>query len=268
MMEMDSLLSERRVVIAPIGWYEGRLYKSIFESSPDKVYLIKDSKRGKIAAITKLVAQRIKERLLTTPHGREIVDIQEEVADLRDYEKTFHLFVKIIETERTLTRDSRILIDLSSATKEATIAAALVSRFYKVSLSYVPPEEKSPELKSEVPWSRTMKRLERAMADTGGERLLLPVPAAPLQDQWIRALVEVYALQSATRSEVINALADKDKARAFGTAYRYWSRVLDKLESEGLVETTGNKKKAQMSLSLLARPLVAGLVEVRRKGGH
>jgi len=217
-------------LIASVGWYERRLLKSVGKSGADQVYLIR-GKVGKIGDVTTEFAERIKRRLIH-------MDINiDEIADFDDHTSVYSVYVKIIEAALKKDRNTRIIIDITSTTKDGALAAFLVGQLYDIEIAYVP-ELKKFTWMEDMDIKDIVARFDRDVAiDPGKEYRLYKLKSLNIPETWKMALVTIGESNNIGMGEAIDKVAKKVGEKRRRPAYqRYWGRVFHKLQDEGLVE--------------------------------
>lgn len=127
------IISGRKVLIAPVGTYEQRLWRAIGKAGADCVYLITESKSE--YEITKTIAKNL-EKQIKKAFPFESVETKE--ADFAAFDDIYRVFVGIIETERAIDPNVRVILDVTSTTKESTLVATNLASLYNLTISYVP----------------------------------------------------------------------------------------------------------------------------------
>lgn len=254
----------RTVLIAPVGWYEKRLLSSIYKSAADKIYLIR-GKNGPYEAITNSVAQRLKK---TLPPSLD-VNI-EEMVDFRVYTDILSTFTKIIEIERKVDKQTKIIVDVTSSTKDGVIAASLIARLYDVNLSYIPRgevEEWATQLGKKPPEEILDEDLKEDVNDPGGKYIQYRVISVPIfEERWIIPLRKLYEGGGLPMRKLVKKIVkETGEKRKISASNRYWGRVLHRLKDELLVEMSKVNKETFVKLSDVGRSLVEGMDVVYKK---
>lgn len=256
----------KKIVVAPVGWYEGRLWKSILKSGADKLYLIKGVGEGesRIKEITDHVANELKKRL--SLYGKGILEIDDtKFADFRDLEKTYETYISIIEWERQKDKNCEIIIDVTSTTKEGAIAALLLSRYYDLKISYVSSKDKYNWIDSkEKNLKDVLNDLKHQISDSGNEYIQHASLSSPLHEDWILALKEVFENPELSMGAIIKKVLKVTGNRKTNAAsYRYWTRVFDRLKTERLVDMTKIGRSTYLALPGLTKALISGILKSR-----
>lgn len=220
----------RKVLIAPVGIYKQRVWKSIVRSGADKVYLISDSKPD--YEITADVAHELEEQTRTNLTGISIVRREADFADIRDI---YRAFVAAIERERAENPYVEITLDATSTTKEAYFAACNLAISYDLEISYVPGAKKTSE-------KIVRQRFEMEKGDPGGQiRKMLPtlwIPKGnPLREDHMRVLCKIVDNSYNSINDLVENLG-KDEGVVPSDAYkkRFLRSILD-LEQMRLVRS-------------------------------
>lgn len=245
----------RKTLIAPVGIYQERVWKSIIRSGADKVYLITDSKEE--YEITKKVADelasRTKKLLMADP---TIVS-----ADLSDIKDIYRTFIYIVEKERVRDPSVEIILDTTAATKKAWHVASNIASAYGCLVSYVPGKKKMSKALIE-------ERYEVEKDDPGGEvEVLLPalsIPTGnPLSDEEIKVLWKLKNKTYGSVIELIEELAKEEQLDKLNDAYeKRILRIVRDLETKRLLigekETTRTKR---VRLTREGEGIAQGLIE-------
>jgi len=125
-----------KILIAPVGLYEQRLWKAIVRSGAERIYLITESKSE--YKITKTIAENLEKRIKTDL----VAEVERKEADFSKFEDIYRVFVGIIEKEKAVDRNARIILDVTSTTKEAALVATNLASLYNLTISYVPGRKK------------------------------------------------------------------------------------------------------------------------------
>lgn len=245
----------KTLLIASVGWYERRLLKAIGKSGADQIYLIRGGD-GKIGDVTTEFAKRIKQRLIH-------MDINiDEKADFDDHTNVYGVYVKIIEKTLQEDKDARIIIDITSTTKDGALAAFLVGKLYDIEISYVPELRKFTWMEN-METKDIMARFdeEGVAADPGKEYRVYKLKSFNIPGPWKTALVTIGELNNLGMGEAIDKVAKKLGEKRRRPAYqRYWGRVFHKLQDEGLVEIGKEDTGAVvMKLSEIGKAYIHGL---------
>ena len=258
----------RTVLIAPVGWYLNRLLTSIYRAGADQTYLIKgkanEEKTSEIyAKVTERVSQKVIEKLPL--NVRQHIAIEE--ADFYDFRDVYKTFVKIINMERMRYPKSKVIIDVTSTTKIGDLAAAMVGKIYDVTISYVFPKAKR---KFEEPKDveALLKEWKSEVDDPGGRYFKYDITPLLIEEQWVDVLQVVYDHPHEPIGRLIGRIEERIKTRKSTSASRrYWGRVLDKLQSRGLVEFTRERKEVTVSTTDAGLALVEGIKDARKEIG-
>jgi len=244
----------KTVLIASVGWYERRLLKAIGKSGADQIYLIR-GKDGKIAEVTTEFAKRIQQRLIHMD-----INIDKE-ADFDDHVSVYAVYINIIEKTLKEDKNARIIIDITSTTKDGAVAAFLIGEVYDVEISYVPELRKFTWMqKMEV--KEIVARFDKDVAiDPGKEYRTYKLKSLNIPEPWKIALMTVGELENLGMGEAIDAVAKRVGERRRRAAYqRYWGRVFHKLQDQGLVEIGKEEAGAViLTLSEIGEAFVKGL---------
>lgn len=149
---MGGRLSKVRYLITPIGLYVNRVKKSIVTLKPDQITLIinkEPQKNEKWRETTQKNCKTIKQDI-SAFYEEEEIKVKE--ITVGEYRKSLVGLWNEVHKTRENVPDSRIWIDVTSAPKPFSIAAALVTTFFKnVILRYVPTKRgKDPDQYPEV----------------------------------------------------------------------------------------------------------------------
>jgi len=240
------------LLIASVGWYERRLLKAIGKSGADQVYLIR-GKGGKIGDVTTEFAKRIKQRLIH-------MDINiDEVADFDDHTSIFSVYVKIIEKTLKENKNTRIVVDITSTTKDGALAAFLIGKLYDIEISYVPELRKFTWMEN-MDTKDVVTRFDKDVArDPGKEYRLYKLKSLNVPETWKTALVTLGRLNNVGMGEAIDKVAKEVGERRRRPAYqRYWGRVFHKLQDEGFVEIARVDIGTVVRLSEVGKAFVDG----------
>ena len=255
----------KTVLIAPVGYYEKRLHSAIFQASPQRVYLLKST--GVLAGVTDYVADSIK---TTIPLSVEVDDSIR--VDYNDIEKIDETLVMLVRRERKMDRTSRIVVDVTSATKDFLLAATQLSQVYNLQVSYVPASKKFEWMEAIESPQKFLERepIKAEREDPGGNLGRYSFSPSNLGKDDYRVLSQlskkaeypsVYSLsQDLTRQT-------KRGARQNTSSLRYWSRLIHRLEDTGLidVEEYQDTQEKRVRLSSAGRGIVGGLVKAGEK---
>lgn len=137
----------KRILIIPVGLYVNRVEKSIVKLKPDSITLVvttEPSKNERWKEVTKENCKVIMEDI-DVFYEKEDIKVGEITVD--EYSKSLVGLWREIHRIREKIPKSKIWIDVTSAPKAFTIAAALVTTFFKdVILRYVPSKKgKNPD---------------------------------------------------------------------------------------------------------------------------
>jgi hypothetical protein len=242
------------LLIASVGWYERRLLKSIGKSGADSVYLIRGT-GGKIAEVTTEFAKRVKQRLVHME-----INIDEE-ADFDDHTRVLTAYVRIIEKTLKKDKDARIIIDITSTTKDGALAAFLVGKLYDIEISYVPELRKFGWME-DMDTKDVVARFDKDVAkDPGKEYRSYKLKSLDFPESWKTALVTIDECEKIGMGEAIDrvgkALGEKRRRAAY---QRYWGRVFHRLQDEGFIEITKSDNGiVTVRLSDIGKAFVNGL---------
>jgi len=250
------------VFIAPVTTYEGRVWKSLVRSGADKIYLIKEKRESfKEAAdeITKSLKQNATKYLMISGNN---IDISREV-DLSKPEETYEAFTEIIEREKS--REGKILIDVTSATMEASVTALSLAKLYgNVEVWYTPPSESI----SKEAIKKRVEILKAEKTDLGGEPIRMDkFPSGKLISDEIRALLKINEhgsynsiVEFANELGVGTGKKDTKDARQ-----RYWTRLINELEEKGLVEIGISGRASSIKLTNIGLGVSKGILKSSKK---
>lgn len=250
------------LLIASVGWYERRLLKAIGKSGADQIYLIR-GRGGKIGDVTTQFARRIKQRLIHMD-----INIDKE-ADFDDHTSVYSTYVQIIEKTLKEDKNARIIIDITSTTKDGALAAFLVGKMYDISISYVPELRKFTWMEN-MDTMDIIARFDKDVAqDPGKEYRTYNLKSLNVPETWKTALMTIGESENVGMGDAIDKVAKKVGEKRRRPAYqRYWGRVLHKLQDEGLIEIgkedTGD---VVVRLSDLGKAFVSGLTFKGNKVG-
>ena len=254
----------RKILIAPVGVYERRLWKAIVRFGPNSIYFIKEGKTGysrESEEIWKLLAENAKKYLMLKEEDMHVV----EGVDLGDFAQVYETLTRIIETERSPDRDARVVVDVTSTPKVVAIAAAVLGRLYDIEISYVPPLEKITE--HAIDTRRESIAIERT--DEGGDYILIPTAKGRgLEDDELRALVEIGNHGSyPSMNDLIRDIARGDGRSQLDGAYRRrWIRVFHDLQEKNLIELRdGDGLTKPLDLTPLGRGVLKGAQAARSR---
>ena len=250
----------RCVLIAPVGWYEKRLLTSIYRSGADKIYLI-IGKNGPYETITTKVAERLREAL---PPSLDVS--ADEIADFRVYTDVLKTFAKIIEMERKADKKARIIVDITSSTKDGAIAASLVARLYDVSISYIPRGEKEKwirKLGEKDPDEILKTLLKDDVDDPGGKYIRYKITSTPiLKEKWMAALEVLYENGSSPMRKLVKKIIKKTgESKKMAASQRYWGRVFHDLEDELFVELHRVNRHTCVELTDVGKAFTEGVLK-------
>lgn len=249
----------RYVLVAPVGWYEKRLLASIYRSGADRIYLIR-GKNGPYEAITTTVAERLRNAL---PPSLD-VNIGE-IADFRVYTDVLQTFTKIIERERKVDKRTKIILDITSSTKDGVIAATLIARLYDVSISYIPrgeTEEWTRKLGERDPVEILDDVLKEDVNDPGGKYIRYKITSTPiLKETWVVALQVLYESGGSPMRKLVRRIVKKTgEKKKMGASQRYWGRVFHELKDELFVELSRVNRQIFVELSDVGKAFIEGIL--------
>jgi len=246
----------RTVLIAPVGYYENRLWASIFRSGAEKVYLVKSE--GPLKKITDYLADSLRSKLGPCA---QVIDL--ETADFSNLSSVYKTFVKIVARELSTTENTKVIIDITSTTKEAAIAATLISQLFDVTISYVPRKEKLKWIASYRSPEAFLEEKKVDREDQGAGYLQYRIKASPLGDDEITALKTVHMKDFDSMNDLINYIGEVKKSPTDSAFQKYWSRVIHRLRDRGLLETVGETKAKQVRLTEIGSGLIEGIVKIK-----
>jgi hypothetical protein len=244
--------------LAPVGYYESRLAKSILKSAADKVYLIRAEAPKVLKEYTAKVVDEFKEKF-----GKMLIIDGEESADFLDAMEVYKVYSKIIEAEKLIDPNTEFIIDVTSTTKEGTIAATLIAQLYNIKISYTFPQKKLSWLNSpnmDMEKFKTETEIERL--DPGGKYLQYNLKALPLGEEEIMILEKMAQKEYDSIRSLVNAIGKEAQRATPGATKKYWGRIVRELQDIGLVELSGERYK-RPTLSERGRKLVEGIKEGR-----
>jgi hypothetical protein len=250
-----------KVLIAPVGWYENRLFKSLWKNGPDVAYLITESRDGRIKKITEAIEKSLEKKLKEAKEVESVV-VHTKSANGLDIADMARTFVEIIETERSNDGSCQIVLDVTSGTKEAALAAARVGSFYEVTVSYVPPATKLDSIEKTEDLASAMKKIKGETLDPGGALVEFSPKASSLPPEWISALGQIQRMNSPLRSEIIKSLIADMPENEKATRYRYWARVLAAMEKDRLIRAENGVHKDKIIIADDYMWLAQGLAKV------
>jgi len=253
----------RKTLIAPVGIYQERVWKSIIRSGADKVYLITDSKQ-EYEVTTKVASElavRSKELLMVNP---VIVS-----ADLSDIKDIYRAFIYIIEKERFENPSVDIILDTTAATKKAWHAASNIASAYGYTVSYVPGKKK-------ISRSLVEERYKAEKDDPGGDvEVLLPALCIPtgnaLSKDEIKVLCKLANKSYNSVTELIEELEKEEQLDKPKNAYeKKILRIVRGLEDKKVItgEEIGRTKRIRLTNEGegIARGLIELDKELKKKG--
>lgn len=249
------------VLIAPVGIYETRVWKSILRSGAEKIYLIKG--KGPYAKATTRLSSSLKSKLVKYLMLQENQINDEEIVDFTNFREIYRTFSKIIELERHENKGVNVIIDISSTTKEATLVCSLLSFLYDINISFVPPAKKASE-------SVIQKRLERDQEDSdeGKEYMIIKMRSGKgLSSDEIRALEKAYSHRGyESMVDFIKDMAKEDQKNGFDSKYkRHWIRILHALEDKGLIRIYEMGITKSFNLTDAGEGILEGVQKARKK---
>jgi hypothetical protein len=246
------------VLIAPIGYYQNRLAKSILRSAADKVYLIKAEGPELLKKYTADVADEFKKR-----YGKMLTINDEESADFQNAMKVYKVFAKIIETEKLVDLNSEFIIDSTSTTMPGHIAASLIAQLYDLKISYVYPQEKLSRLNS-LRMDDFLRETEVERLDPGGEYLQYKLKTAPFGEEETMILERMSQKEYDSIRSLVSAIGREAQRVSPGATKKYWGRIVHELQDLGLVELSGERRKSPR-LTGRGQKLVEGIMKAREK---
>ena len=253
----------RKILVAPVGWYENRLLKSIVTIRPDKVYLIM-AKEGKFREVTEHYLNSMKKKLSVFQDLNVFSIDESETADFHDVTDVYRCFVRIIEKERLEEKPAEIILDVTSTTKDGALAASLVGQLYDITISYVPSKEKYEW--QDLQLKEILKNLKSGAEDPGNECLQYKIKFSPLDEKPRIALRKAYDYPSSSIGKLTEEiLKESGKEKTKATFRRYWGRIYHKLEEDQLVEIRKRNKKTEVVLTPIGKALVEGILKGREE---
>ena len=253
----------RKVLVAPVGWYENRLLKSIVTIRPDKVYLIR-AKEGKFREVTEHYVNSMKKKLSVFQDLNVFSIDESEMADFHDIRDVYRCFVRIIEKERLQGKPAEIILDVTSTTKDGALAASLVGQLYDVTISYVPAKEKYEW--QDLQLKDILEELKSGAEDPGNECLQYKMKSSPLDEKFLIALRKAYNHPSSSIGNLTEEiLKEYGTKKTKAASRRYWGRIYHKLEKDQLVEIEMQNKKTVVMLTDIGKALVEGVLESQKE---
>jgi hypothetical protein len=251
-----------KILVAPIGWYEKRLLKSIVTVRPDKVYLIK-AKNGKFREITDHYLLSVKEKLKVFQDLGVFAINDDEAADFGDVSDVYRCLVKIIEKEKADSRPFKIILDVTSTTKDGALAASLVGQLYDITIAYVPPKRKyeweGRQLKD------ILEDLSAGADDPGSDYLEYKMRSSTLDKESMIALTKAHQYPSSSIGILTEKILKELGLRKSKEASRkYWGRVYHRLETDKLVEIELKENRTEVNLTSIGKALVIGFLEAKK----
>lgn len=243
-----SVILANKVLIAPVGIYERRLWKSIVYVGAQRIYLITEAKEPYKRLSTEIAGKFKKDLQTYLVLSEKDIRIIEGI-DFTNFEEVYEIFTRIIEEEKS----NKVILDVTSTTKEATIAASLLSQLYDVRISRVPPKSKiSPEMSPEEQEAR-FKVSEFDRQDGGGEYIQTSIGVwrGFYKDEKcaLAKILEHNGYDSMT--EFIRDISVEGGKDPKDAAYKKsWTRVIRLLEKKGLLELIGVPGRRRMGIRL------------------
>jgi hypothetical protein len=245
----------QKVVIAPVGIYEERVWKSILRSGAQKVYLIYDKKPE--YEITRRVAKDLAERVVKTL----MIEAIELGADFADLEDIYRVLIFAIEKERRENPFVEIVLDTTASTKKGWHAAANIANAYGYVISYVPGRKK-------VSKNIVEKRYQLEKDDLGDEvEILQPalsIPSrSPLSEDEIAVLCKLKSKMYSSITQLIDDIVKERGTLKDNSVEKRFLRVVRDLEEKKLlISEKGNGRTKSIQLTREGRGVATGLSEI------
>ena len=170
---MDSTNPELKVHIIPIGPEEDRAVLPVARLRGQKAYLVVEKNpHGNLKCFKERIAERLQKE---AGLRREDIILNEYYGDWNDFSGIVSKFAEIVMREQDA--GNKVLINISSGSKFASIAGTLVALMYGAEAYYVEAEE--------------YVRLERKAPDTRGMKDVISIPGYRIDKpdpRWIYAL--------------------------------------------------------------------------------
>jgi hypothetical protein len=238
-------------MIAPVGVYQQRVWKSIIRSGAQQIHLL-TAKVGPYKDITSSFARTLEadaRRYLMLRAPRAVERHEVDFSDVRDIYRTY---AKIIEDERKQDEKTEIVLDVTSTPMEGVFASTLLAQLYDATLSYVPPKAKL----SEKVVEKRIAELAAEQTDEGEEPLTVEVGKwRGLDSNEFRALKHIYQTNSkgyGSIAEFTKSIAKEDQKSPSDAAFkRNWNRVVHALAEKELIQMVRNTNGSS-SFSLTA----------------
>lgn len=231
----------RKVLIAPVGYYEERLFSSIMSIGPDTVYLLKGDDAYK--KVTEIIVKSLNNRL---PKYVKIND--ERKVNFSDVVDIYKNFVEIIKLEENKDDNVQIFVDVTSAPRLSTFAATHLGQLFNIVITYTGSQvnltpiddaddflaKKQDARKDHGIKPRQYKTHYRSL-DVDEKNLLLTL----VSNKKFNSINELMCILEKTKKEKITSKRQK-----------HWSRIINRLETYQILETIeldGNKKSVSLT---------------------
>ena len=253
-----AIVLANKVLVAPVGIYQQRVWKSIVRSGADKIYLISDSKPE--YSITKTIADTLEKEITT----KLMAEVLQKEADFSKLEDIYRVFIGIIERERAENPDVKMILDVTSTTKEATIIASNLASPYKITISYVPGKGK---ISKEI----VEKRYQLEKDDLGGEiQEILPALSMPegsaLSKEEAKVLYKIAKKHYESFNELIEELSEEEGIHSVSDAYKKrLLRTAQDLEGKRLIKSEERGRVKLVELTEEGKGIVKGLIEANEE---
>lgn len=247
----------RNVMIAPVGYYEERLISSIVSTHPKKLYLIRS--KDAYTAVTDVITDSIKKRL------PKYIQIDDKIrVDFTKIQDIYDTFVSLIKKEKSVP-DTTIFLDVTSAPRICNFAATHLGQLFDITITYVG-SQRNQEPIGNV--NKFLKEKESSITDPGLEPRHYKTHYRELDADETKLL---FTLRKKDYDSINSLISDVDKSALNSKGMisskrqRYWSRVINRLETYQILELTESEgKKKKVCLTDIGEGLSEGLYKSQK----
>jgi hypothetical protein len=236
-------------MIAPVGYYEERLLSSIVSVGPEKLYLIKST--GDYSRVTDIVVDSLIKRLPQYMNKDVVSRI-----NFTDISKIYECFVKIIIKEMEI-GDVDLFIDVTSAPRLSTFAATHLGQLFDITITYTGSALDPTKIKNA---NKFLDERQSARDNKGIKPLHYKTHFRSIEEDEMKLLLLIRRQDYDSINELIADSEGVRKGKITIAKQRYWSRIINRLESYQLIELREiNGKKKRVCITPIGRGLSLGL---------